>query len=430
MFDENSIVDRILDGDLSAFERLIDRYERKVYQYALRFLGRKEDACIATEETFYQISRKIQTCTDASLSTWVLRIAANVCAEHQHRKRGARGAVFAEMFRQRDGDGRGEIDLDEAIQAILLRQTRQEREVLLLRDLCGLNDEETGQVLGLDQNSVRQRLSRARKNLRQLLLKQGVLGSAEQLHAAQTKDCPDYRELCSRYVDECISDADKEALLDHIQECSACASYLADLTRIGRSLAHMEEEAPPEELREKILAVARDQAGHMQQRRRKMAHWPQIAVLLLAPLVLGLLVSGALGGVFVNSYQDVTPPQAESADGDTDGDTDEDGKSQISPVQEGRLVVPDAVAVNSYAFVIAAEGNTDLPELSSSAVLLASDTSRGVEYYLVDNDFNLVQKLIDGMESVGYEIETVNNNQLVISSSASEGLFVVIHKDP
>ena len=47
----------------------------------------------------------------------------------------------------------------------------------------------------------------------------------------------------------------------------------------------------------------------------------------------------------------------------------------------------------------------------------------------MDNDLNLVQKLTDGMESVGYEMETVNNNRLVISSSASQGLFIVIHRD-
>ena len=48
---------------------------------------------------------------------------------------------------------------------------------------------------------------------------------------------------------------------------------------------------------------------------------------------------------------------------------------------------------------------------------------------MVDNDLNLVQKLTDGMESVGYEMETVNNNQLVISSGATQGLVIVIHRD-
>ena len=84
---------------------------------------------------------------------------------------------------------------------------------------------------------------------------------------------------------------------------------------------------------------------------------------------------------------------------------------------------------NSYAFVIAAEGESTLPELSASAALLAADDSSQVEYYAVDNDFSLVQKLTEGMESLGYDLESVNNNQLIIASSSGQGLFVVIHKE-
>lgn len=422
MFDENSIVDRILSGDDSAFERLIDRYEHRVYQYALRFLGRQEDACIATEEIFYQIYRKIQTCTDTQLSTWVFRIAANVCAEYQHHRRSSKNSVLSDVFHLRENTSNDRGTINEGMQVVLLRLTRQQREVLLLHDLCGLNDEQTGQVLSLDENGVRQRLSRARKNLRELLLRQGILQPPED-GATPKKDCQQYRELCSQYVDEYISDVHKAALLDHIQECKACAAYLGDLTLIGRSLAHMEEEAPPQELREKIITASRRQAGHIQLHRKRAAHWPLMLICCFAVVMLLLLGTGVIGGLFVNSYRDVTVPQMGTDDEDQETD-------DIAPTLEEEIVIPDSVTANSYAFVIAAEGNTDLPELSTSATLLSGDTGDGVEYYLVDNDLNLVQKLTDGMESVGYEIETVNNHQLVISSGAAQGLFIVIHKDP
>ena len=70
-----------------------------------------------------------------------------------------------------------------------------------------------------------------------------------------------------------------------------------------------------------------------------------------------------------------------------------------------------------------------MPELSASATLLSADDSSQVEYYAVDNDFSLVQKLTEGMESLGYDLESVNNNQLIIASSSGQGLFVVIHKE-
>lgn len=419
MFDENSVVTRILSGDDAAFERLIDRYEHRVYQYALRFLGRQTDACIAAEEIFSQIYTKIETYAGTKLSIWVFRIAANVCAEYQHHRRGSKNSVFSEMFHPRTNEPQENKDISDGVQIALLRLTRQQREVLLLRDLCGLNDEETGQVLGLDENGVRQRLSRARKNLREQLLRHGVL--EQQAEETHKKDCVNYRELCSRYVDECISDADKTALLDHIQECPACAAYLADLTLIGRSLAHMEQETPPQELREKIITAACRQAEQVQKRRRRAAYWPMIALIGCTCIILVLLSSGVLGGWFVNSGNGAARPKPHP-----DGEVVE---TPITAGLEADIVIPEVVLANSYAFVIAAEGNTDLPELSTAATLLSGDAGNGVEYYLVNNDLNLVQKLTDGMESVGYEIETVNNNQLVISSGASQGLFIVIHKD-
>lgn len=423
MFDEKSIVDRILNGDDSAFERLVDRYEHKVYQYALRFLGQESDACAAVEKIFYQIYSKLSSCTDAQLSTWVFRIAANVCADHQHHKRGAKGVKFSDaMFHFRDPFHKEEHDLNEEIQLQLLRLTRQQREVLLLRDLCGLSDEETAAVLGLEGSSVRPRLSRARKNLRDQLLRQNALeqpGGAKGQRSSCGRDSQRYRELCSRYVDECISDEDKSDLLDHIQVCGPCAAYLNDLTVIGRSLSHMEEEPPPEELRQKIITTAQQQAESIQSSRRRESHRPIIAIVGAAAVFLILISSGVLGGLFVNSTHAV-PRQDNSHAGRQD---------EITPVLDKAVNVPDAVAANSYAFVIAAEGDTDLPELSTSATLLAGDAGDGVEYYTVDNDINLVQKLTEGLESVGYETEAVNNNQLVISSNAPQGLFIVIHRE-
>lgn len=424
MFDENSIVDRILSGDDSAFDRIVDRYEHKVYQYALHFLGREESACLATEEVFYQMYSKLSERTDCLLSTWVFRITANVCADFQHYKRGAKGAaVFSDVvFRRQELSDKEQKEqyIDEAIQTLLLRLTRQQREVLLLCDLCGLSDEETGQILKLDERGVRSRLSRARKNLRELLLRQGILDpfnhpSGQRYHAS--KACHEYRELCSQYVDECISDADKTLLLDHIQECTSCAAYLNDLTVIGRSLSHMEEAEPPAALREKIISAARRQAEHVHLHRKRAFHLPVVMFVVAAAIFLALIGSGVLGGLFVN----FTEAAQNGADNFGAG-------SAEGHVLAEEITVPETVTGSSYAFVIAASGNTDLPELSTAATLIAWDEDNAVEYYSVDNDINLVQKLTDGLESVGYEMESVGNNQIVIAANAAQGLFVIIHR--
>ena len=60
------------------------------------------------------------------------------------------------------------------------------------------------------------------------------------------------------------------------------------------------------------------------------------------------------------------------------------------------------------------------------AELIAAED--GMEYYRVDGGLEIMQKLAEGMESVGYELESVSNDQLVITPTASQGLFIVIRQ--
>ncbi len=417
MFDENSMVDRVLSGDEAAFERLVDRYENKVYQYALRFLGHEEDAGAVTEEVFSQIFRGLSENTNEKLHIWLFRTAANICAEKQRRKRGAKSPIAMIHLHKppRNAEERAQ-SLTEGIQEQLLRLARQQREVILLRDLCGMDDEQTAKILGINKSGTRLRLSRARKNLRDLLVRQNILQDPKP-HIGTAKENQQYRELCSQYVDGCISAEDKTALLDHIQECPSCAAYLNDLTEIGRSLSHMAEDSPPEDLRGRIIDAARQQAKHMQSSRWREYYVPMGMVIGAAVIILALLGSGVLGGMFANSPQVMTSSAHETGSGEQRDVLTED------------IRVPDVVTANGYAFVIAAAGATDLPELSTSAELLAGNAGDGIEYYSVENDFNLVQKLTDGLESVGYELETVTNDQIVISTGASKGLFIIIRED-
>ncbi|MDO4287078.1 MAG: sigma-70 family RNA polymerase sigma factor [Eubacteriales bacterium] len=418
MFDENSIVDRIISGDDSAFERLADLYAPKVYQYALRYLGQENEAEQAVEETFLQIGSKLGGNVDSELSVWIFRIAANACADIQRRKRGTMSTMAVFHLREiRKDDQDEKRDLDEAIQSQLLRLTRQQREVILLRDLCGLNDAATGQVLGMDADGVRLRLSRARKNLRDLLLRQNILSQPKERNG-DNRDCQNYRELCSQYVDEYITQEDKAALLDHIQECPQCAAYLNDLTLIGRSLSHMEEGEIPRELRERVIENTKKQSREIKSVRRRGVWIPLLILIASAAIFVALTCSGVLGGLYISATVHDTASRVEK----------ENGSGGSSVVMKEEIMVPDVVAANSYAFVIAAAGEATPPELSTSASLLAADNTNGVEYYMVDNDFSLVQKLTEGMQSLGYELETINNNQLIISSTAPQGLFIVIHQ--
>lgn len=135
MFDENSLVERVLSGDEDAFARLVARLEPRVYQYALRYLGEEQEARQATIETFNQVYRKLHRNMELRLSIWTLRLAADVCADIQKRKRGGKSSMAVFRLREiphgKHGKKQAAMDLDAAIQSQLLRLTRQRREVLL-----------------------------------------------------------------------------------------------------------------------------------------------------------------------------------------------------------------------------------------------------------------------------------------------------------
>ncbi len=409
MFDENSMAERILSGDMGAFGRLVDWYEPTVYQYALGFLGQPDAAENATQESFRRVFQDLdRKHADVKLSIWIFCIVVSVCTDRQRHVRVNKNHFVTEE---------GESALVLEIERQLLYLQRQQREILLLHDLCGFSDADTAQILGLGEEAIRLRLSRGRRNLRELLLRQHVLeNQPEKPHDLTEKDCAAYRELCSQYVDECISDQDKERLLDHIQECGECAAYLNDLTLIGRTLLHMQEKRPPEELRGKIVERAQWQAEHLQSRRVRTSRKLFALGLTVVACFLVLICSGVLGGLFVNTS---------NADAYTQtGSASSAGHIDLSET----LSIPDAVTAESYAFVLAATGETGLPELSESVELIAGDDENSVEYYAVTNDISLVQKLIEGLESIGYEMEAVENNQIVISPDAQRGLIIILHQ--
>lgn len=408
MFEENSIIDRILSGDQGAFGGLIDRYENRVYQYAFRFLGDEAMAAEATRAIFVRMHQTVNTADgDLSLAVWVYRIATNICADAQKKRR------ISWAGRRSDDP----VNLEEAVSGQLLRLPRQQREILILRDISQLSSEEIGAVLDLEQGVVQARLARARRNLRNFLVTAGQMDSVEEMkrHIVVSKADQHFRELASLYVDGNIGDEDKKKLLDHIQECKACSAYLEDLTRLGRVLAHMEQCTPPEELRAQITERVKELSVHKAPRRHRV-NLSLVALVALFIGVLMLIISGRIGSLYVNSGE-ISKEQEVYRTG-TD-DRDQSVKDLIA-----ELHIPEAVASDSYAFAIAASGGTELPLLSSSAKLLAVD--QHAEYYAVSNDVGMMQRLANMLESLGYTIEPFNDPDIVINAASGQGLFVIV----
>ncbi len=185
--EESRIVQKVIKGDVNAFEKLVLAYEKNVYNIALRMTGNSEDASDMTQEAFIKAYNSLQAFRgDSKFSVWLYRIATNVCLDFL-RSRSRRPTVSLSV---EDNEGE-DVQLDVADESqspelLLDRQMTREsvrrgletlspeyRQILLLREIQGLSYDEISQALGLEVGTVKSRIFRARKKLCAFLLKDG-----------------------------------------------------------------------------------------------------------------------------------------------------------------------------------------------------------------------------------------------------------------
>ena len=172
------LVDRAKAGDLTAFEELIDCYQRKVLSTSWRILGNREDAYDATQEVFLRVHKYLQGFrSDQDFAGWLYRIVVNVCRDHI-RKRGTRPVTSFES--ERDAGTLETLASNEDVEANAIRTQQRElinealgtlspkeRTALVLRDLDGLSTEEVARILGSSPATVRTQISSARAKIKQ-----------------------------------------------------------------------------------------------------------------------------------------------------------------------------------------------------------------------------------------------------------------------
>lgn len=185
--EESRIVQKVLKGDVNAFETLVLAYEKSVYNIALRMTGNSEDASDMTQEAFIKAYNSLQSFRgDSKFSVWIYRIATNVCLDFLRSR--SRKPTVSLSVEDKDGD---EVELDVADESqspeqLLDRQMTREsvrrgletltpeyRQILLLREIQGLSYDEISQCLGLEVGTVKSRIFRARKKLCAFLIQDG-----------------------------------------------------------------------------------------------------------------------------------------------------------------------------------------------------------------------------------------------------------------
>jgi RNA polymerase sigma-70 factor (ECF subfamily) len=172
--EDQADVDRVLGGDLSAFEGIVRRWQGPLVNLAYRFFRDRGRAEEMAQEAFLRAYRKLcQWRKDAAFSTWLFALATNLyCTEL---RRIPAGVVplddIAEPRDSRPPDGGFQsADRDRAVRRAVFALPARYRETLLLFYFHEMDIAAAAQSLGLPQGTVKARLSRGREMLRKKLV--------------------------------------------------------------------------------------------------------------------------------------------------------------------------------------------------------------------------------------------------------------------
>lgn len=198
---EQQWIDAARRGDTSAFEELVKLYEKRVYALTLRMCKNPEDAAEAAQEAFLSAWQGLPFFRgDASFSTWLYRLASNACVDllrRESRHRNAAGPSLNDEETTVDAADTAPLpqeelerkELKEQIEDGLRALTPDHRQVLILREMHQLSYDEISGVLELDVGTVKSRINRARKQLRNFLIKSGNFSGRAPSKTAEKEGC-------------------------------------------------------------------------------------------------------------------------------------------------------------------------------------------------------------------------------------------------
>lgn len=179
---EEKLIELSQQGDLDAFEELIIKYEKKIYVIAYRFMGNEHDAKDLTQETFIKAFNNIKKFRqESSFSTWICRIANNSCIDELRKKKRRPIDSLDEKIELNEGSISKQVkderptpeeayetgELNQYLQKILNELNESSRMVVVLRDIEGYSYEEIAEITDVSLGTVKSRLYRARKELKE-----------------------------------------------------------------------------------------------------------------------------------------------------------------------------------------------------------------------------------------------------------------------
>ena len=186
--EDTALVDAALKGSVYAWEKLVRRYEDKIYNQGLRLTGSRSDAMDLVQEVFLGVYRNLHRFRgDAKFSSWVFRIAHNKAIDMKRRKR---LMLFISDSRDQDGDmldnlpGDSSLEAEEifsehqnnqAILSMMSKLSMDQRLIVELKIFQSQTFEEIANIQEVSVNTVKTRFYSALKKLKTISEEKNVL---------------------------------------------------------------------------------------------------------------------------------------------------------------------------------------------------------------------------------------------------------------
>jgi RNA polymerase sigma-70 factor (ECF subfamily) len=175
--DERTLVEACLSGRAGAFDLIVERHRRSVYQLCYRFVGNHEDASDLSQDVFLRAYRGLRNFRgQSSLATWLYRIGVNVCLNRVGSK-SPLGSKSESIESHQLIDDRVESPAESVLRderAVRVRKAieqlpRKQRATLVLRMYHEMSHQEIAEVLGSSPGAVKANFFHALGNLKKIL---------------------------------------------------------------------------------------------------------------------------------------------------------------------------------------------------------------------------------------------------------------------
>jgi len=182
------LVRRCITGDAAAWEEIVQRYHRRIYNICYRFAGSPDDAQDLTQEVFIKMYRTLNSydVDRGAFMTWVTTVTRNLLVDHFRKTKQERmtdsldttssehedAMPLAEQIPDRGPAPDSKVQSREARETVhlaLQKLSPELREAVILRDLQDLDYREIATVLKVPEGTVKSRINRGRAELARLL---------------------------------------------------------------------------------------------------------------------------------------------------------------------------------------------------------------------------------------------------------------------